>query len=136
MKNLWSNPAAEARNEVRECDRRIKLLQQEVEALEHDLAGWKKRRSYYAISLACIISVWIGLLILDTYAESGQVLGVGSLALSFLVLFGFISVVCGFLFESVLQLKSEIETDLRAARKKLIKESRRKTLLEIRAERK
>lgn len=136
MKNLWSNPAAEARDEVRECDRRIKLLQQEVEALEHDLAGWKKRRTYYAISLACIISVWIGLLILDTYAESGQVLGVGSLALSFLVLFGFISVVCGFLFESVLQLKSEIETDLRTARKKLVKESRRKTLLEIRAERK
>ena len=136
MKNLWSNPAAEARNEVRECDRRIKLLQQEVEALEHDLVAWKKRRSYYAISLACIISVWVGLLILDTYAESGQVLGVGALALSFLVLFGFISVVCGFLFESVLQLKSEIETDLRATRKKLLKETRRKTLLEIRAERK
>ena len=136
MKNLWSNPAAEARNEVRECDRRIEMLQQEVEALEHDLVAWKKRRSYYAISLACIISVWVGLLILDTYAESGQVLGVGPLALSFLVLFGFISVVCGFLFESVLQLKSEIETDLRTARKKLIKESRRKTLLEIRAERK
>ena len=136
MKNLWSNPAAEARNEVRECDRRIKMLQQEVEALEHDLVGWKKRRMYYAISLACIISVWIGLLILDTYTESGQVLGVEALALSFLVLFGFVSVVCGFLFESVLQLKSEIETDLRAARKKLIKESRRKTLLEIRAERK
>ena len=136
MKNLWSNPAAEARNEVRECDRRIKLLQQEVEALEHDLVAWKKRRSYYAISLACIISVWVGLLILDTYDESGQVLGVTALALSFLVLFGFISVVCGFLFESVLQLKSEIETDLRAARKKLIKETRRKTLLEIRAERK
>lgn len=136
MKNLWSNPAAEARNEVRECDRRIKMLQQEVEALEHDLVGWKKRRMYYAISLACIISVWIGLLILDTYTESGQVLGVEALALSFLVLFGFVSVVCGFLFESVLQLKSEIETELRAARKKLIKESRRKTLLEIRAERK
>lgn len=136
MKNLWSNPAAEARNEVRECDRRIKMLQQEVEALEHDLVGWKKRRMYYAISLACIISVWIGLLILDTCTESGQVLGVEALALSFLVLFGFVSVVCGFLFESVLQLKSEIETDLRAARKKLIKESRRKTLLEIRAERK
>lgn len=136
MKNLWSNPAAEARNEVRECDRRIKMLQQEVEALEHDLVGWKKRRMYYAISLACIISVWIGLLILDTYTESGQVLGVEALALSFLVLFGFVSVVCGFLFESVLQLKSEIETDLRAARKKLIKETRRKTLLEIRAERK
>lgn len=136
MKNLWSNPAAEARNEVRECDRRIKMLQQEVEALEHDLVGWKKRRMYYAISLACIISVWIGLLILDTYTESGQVLGAEALALSFLVLFGFVSVVCGFLFESVLQLKSEIETDLRAARKKLIKESRRKTLLEIRAERK
>ena len=136
MKNLWSNPAAEARNEVRECDRRIKMLQQEVEVLEHDLVCWKKRRMYYAISLACIISVWIGLLILDTYTESGQVLGVEALALSFLVLFGFVSVVCGFLFESVLQLKSEIETDLRAARKKLIKESRRKTLLEIRAERK
>lgn len=136
MKNLWSNPAAEARNEVRECDRRIKMLQQEVEALEHDLVGWKKRRMYYAISLACIISVWIGLLILDTCTESGQVLGVEALALSFLVLFGFVSVVCGFLFESVLQLKSEIETDLRAARKKLIKETRRKTLLEIRAERK
>lgn len=136
MKNLWSNPAAEARNEVRECDRRIKMLQQEVEALEHDLVGWKKRRMYYAISLACIISVWIGLLILDTYTESGQVLGVEALALSFLVLFGFVSVVCGFLFESVLQLKSEIETELRAARKKLIKETRRKTLLEIRAERK
>ena len=136
MKNLWSNPAAEARNEVRECDRRIKMLQQEVEALEHDLVGWKKRRMYYAISLACIISVWIGLLILDTYTESGQVLGVEALALSFLVLFGFVSVVCGFLFESVLQLKSEIETDLRAARKKLIKETLRKTLLEIRAERK
>lgn len=136
MKNLWSNPAAEARNEVRECDRRIKMLQQEVEALEHDLVGWKKRRMYYAISLACIISVWIGLLILDTCTESGQVLGVEALALSFLVLFGFVSVVCGFLFESVLQLKSEIETELRAARKKLIKETRRKTLLEIRAERK
>lgn len=136
MKNLWSNPAAEARNEVRECDRRIKMLQQEVEALEHDLVGWKKRRMYYAISLACIISVWIGLLILDTYTESGQVLGVEALALSFLVLFGFVSVVCGFLFESVLQLKSEIETELRATRKKLIKETRRKTLLEIRAERK
>lgn len=136
MKNLWSNPAAEARNEVRECDRRIKMLQQEVEALEHDLVGWKKRRMYYAISLACIISVWIGLLILDTYTESGQVLGVEALALSFLVLFGFVSVVCGFLFESVLQLKSEIETDLRAARKKLIKETRLKTLLEIKAERK
>lgn len=136
MKNLWSNPAAEARNEVRECDRRIKMLQQEVEALEHDLVGWKKRRMYYAISLACIVSVWIGLLILDTYTESGQVLGVEALALSFLVLFGFVSVVCGFLFESVLQLKSEIETELRAARKKLIKETRRKTLLEIRAERK
>ena len=136
MKNLWSNPAAEARNEVRECDRRIKMLQQEVEALEHDLVAWKKRRMYYAISLACIISVWIGLLILDTYTDSGQVLGVEALALSFLVLFGFVSVVCGFLFESVLQLKSEIETDLRAARKKLIKETRRKTLLEIRAERK
>lgn len=136
MKNLWSNPAAEARNEVRECDRRIKMLQQEVESLEHDLVGWKKRRMYYAISLACIISVWVGLLILDTYTESGQVLGVEALALSFLVLFGFVSVVCGFLFESVLQLKSEIETDLRAARKKLIKETRRKTLLEIRAERK
>lgn len=136
MKNLWSNPAAEARNEVRECDRRIKMLQQEVESLEHDLVDWKKRRMYYAISLACIISVWIGLLILDTYTESGQVLGVEALALSFLVLFGFVSVVCGFLFESVLQLKSEIETELRAARKKLIKETRRKTLLEIRAERK
>ena len=136
MKNLWSNPAAEARNEVRECDRRIKLLQQEVEALEHDLVGWKKRRSYYAISLACIISVWGGLLILDTSLESGQVLGVKMLALSFLVFFGFVSVVCGFLFESVLQLKSEIETDLRATRKKLLKETRRKTLLEIRAERK
>ena len=136
MKNLWSNPAAEARNEVWECDRRINLLQQEVEALEHDLVGWKKRRTYYAISLACIISVWVGLLILDTYLESGQVLGVKMLALSFLVFFGFVSVVCGFLFESVLQLKSEIETDLRAARKKLIKETRRKTLLEIRAERK
>lgn len=136
MKNLWSNPAAEARNEVRECDRRIKMLQQEVEALEHDLVDWKKRRMYYAISLACIITVWIGLLILDTYTESGQVLGVEALALSFLVLFGFVSVVCGFLFESVLQLKSEIETELRAARKKLIKETRRKTLLEIRAERK
>lgn len=136
MKNLWSNPAAEARNEVRECDRRIKMLQQEVEALEHDLVGWKKRRMYYAISLACIISVWIGLLILDTYTESGQVLGVEALALSFFVFFGFVSVVCGFLFESVLQLKSEIETELRATRKKLIKETRRKTLLEIRAERK
>lgn len=136
MKNLWSNPAAEARNEVRECDRRIKMLQQEVEALEHDLVGWKKRRMHYAISLACIITVWIGLLILDTYTESGQVLGVEALALSFLVLFGFVSVVCGFLFESVLQLKSEIETELRATRKKLIKETRRKTLLEIRAERK
>lgn len=136
MKNLWSNPAAEARNEVRECDRRIKLLQQEVEALEHDLIGWKKRRSYYAISLACIITVWGGLLILDTQLGSGQVLGAKALALSFLVFFGFVSVVCGFLFESVLQLKSEIETDLRTARKNLIKESRRKTLLEIRAERK
>lgn len=136
MKNLWSNPAAEARNEVRECDRRIEMLQQEVDALEHDLVGWKKRRSYYAISLACIISVWAGLLILDTSLESGQVLGVKMLALSSLVFFGLVSVVCGFLFESVLQLKSEIETDLRAARKKLIKESRRKTLLEIRAERK
>lgn len=136
MKNLWSNPAAEARNEVRECDRRIKTLQQEVEALEHDLVAWKKRRSHYAISLACIISVWVGLLILDTSLESGQVLGVKMLALSFLVFFGLVSVVCGFLFESVLQLKSEIEADLRAARKKLIKESRRKTLLEIRAERK
>ena len=136
MKNLWSNPAAEARNEVRECDRRIEMLQQEVDALEHDLVGWKKRRSYYAISLACIISVWAGLLILDTSLESGQVLGVKMLALSFLVFFGFVSVVCGFLFESVLQLKSEIETDLRTARKKLIKETRRKTLLEIRAERK
>ena len=136
MKNLWSNPAAEARNEVWECDRRINQLQQEVEALEHDLVGWKKRRLYYAISLACIISVWGGLLILGTYLESGQVLGVKALALSFLVFFGFVSVVCGFLFESVLQLKSEIEPDLRAARKKLLKESRRKTLLEIRAERK
>lgn len=136
MKNLWSNPAAEARNEVRECDRRIEMLQREVDALEHDLVGWKKRRTYYAISLACIISVWVGLLILDTYLESGQVLGVKMLALSFLVFFGFVSVVCGFLFESVLQLKSEIETDLRTARKKLIKETRRKTLLEIRAERK
>ena len=136
MKNLWSNPAAEARNEVWECDRRIKLLQQEVDALEHDLVGWKKRRSYYAISLACIISVWAGLLILDTSLESGQVLGVKALALSFLVFFGLVSVVCGFLFESVLQLKSEIETDLRATRKKLLKETRRKTLLEIRAERK
>lgn len=136
MKNLWSSPAAEARNEVRECDRRIEMLQQEVEALEHDLVGWKKRRTHYAISLACIISVWAGLLILDTYAESGQVLGVKVLALSFLMFFGFVSVVCGFLFESVLQLKSEIETDLRAARKKLLKETRRKTLLEIRAERK
>lgn len=136
MKNLWSNPAAEARNEVRECDRRIEMLQQEVDALEHDLVGWKKRRSYYAISLACIISVWAGLLILDTSLESGQVLGVKMLALSSLVFFGLVSVVCGFLFESVLQLKSEIETDLRAARKKLIKETRRKTLLEIRAERK
>ena len=136
MKNLWSNPAAEARNEVRECDRRIKLLQQEVEALEHDLIGWKKRRSYYAISLACIITVWGGLLILDTQLGSGQVLGAKALALSFLVFFGFVSVVCGFLFESVLQLKSEIETDLRAARKKLVKETRLRTLLEIRAERK
>ena len=136
MKNLWSNPAAEARNEVRECDRRIKQLQQEVESLEHDLVAWKKRRSYYAISLACIISVWAGLLILDTQFGSGQVLGAKMLALSFLVFYGFVSVVCGFLFESVLQLKSEIETELRAARKKLIKESRRKTLLEIRAERK
>ena len=136
MKNLWSNPAAEARNEVRECDRRIEMLQQEVDALEHDLVGWKKRRTYYAISLACIISVWAGLLILDTSLESGQVLGVKMLALSFLVFFGFVSVVCGFLFESVLQLKSEIETDLRATRKKLLKETRRKTLLEIRAERK
>lgn len=136
MKNLWSNPAAEARNEVRECDRRIKHLRQEVESLEHDLVAWKKRRSYYAISLACIISVWAGLLILDTYAESGQVLGAKALALSFFVFFGFVSVVCGFLFESVLQLKSEIETDLRATRKKLLKETRRKTLLEIKAERK
>ena len=136
MKNLWSNPAAEARNEVRECDRRIEMLQQEVDALEHDLVGWKKRRSYYAISLACIITVWGGLLILDTQLGSGQVLGVKMLALSFLVFFGFVSVVCGFLFESVLQLKSEIETDLRATRKKLLKETRRKTLLEIRAERK
>lgn len=136
MKNLWSNPAAEARDGVRECDRRIKQLEQEVESLEHDLACWKKRRSYYAISLACIITVWGGLLILDTYAESGQVLGVKMLALSFLVFFGFVSVVCGFLFESVIQLKSEIETDLLTARKRLIKETRRKTLLEIRAERK
>jgi hypothetical protein len=136
MKNLWSNPAAEARNEVRECDRRIKLLQQEVEALEHDLIGWKKRRSYYAISLACIITVWGGLLILDTQLGSGQVLGAKALALSFLVFFGFVSVVCGFLFESVLQLKSEIETDLRAARKNLLKETRLRTLLEIKAERK
>lgn len=136
MKNLWSNPAAEARNEVRECDRRIEMLQQEVDALEHDLVGWKKRRSYYAISLACIISVWAGLLILDTSLESGQVLGVKMLALSSLVFFGLVSVVCGFLFESVLQLKSEIEADLRTARKKLLKETRRKTLLEIRAERK
>lgn len=136
MKNLWSNPAAEARNEVRECDRRIKQLQQEVESLEHDLVAWKKRRSYYAISLACIISVWAGLLILDTYAESGQVLGVKLLALSFLVLFGFVSVASGFFFEAAIQLKSEIETELRATRKKLIKETRRKTLLEIRAERK
>ena len=136
MKNLWSNPAAEARNDLQECDRRIEQFQREVEALEHDLVGWKKRRSRYAISLACIISVWIGLLIMDAYFESGQVLGVKTLALSFLVFFGFVSVVCGFLFESVLQLKSEIETDLRDARKKLIKESRRRTLLEIRAERK
>ena len=136
MNNLWSNPAAEARNEVRECDRRIKQLQQEVEALEHDLIGWKKRRSYYAISLACIITVWAGLLILDTGLESGQVLGVKVLALSFLVFFGLVSVVGGFLFESVLQLKSEIETDLRAARKKLLKETRLRTLLEIKAERK
>ena len=136
MENLWSNPAAEARNEVRECDRRINQLQQEVEALEHDLVGWKKRRSYYAISLACIITVWAGLLILDTQLGSGEVLGAKTLALSFFVFFGFISVVCGFLFESVLQLKSEIETDLRAARKKLIKETRLKTLLEIKAERK
>lgn len=136
MKNLWSNPAAEARYEVRECDRRIKMLQQEVESLEHDLVGWKKRRMYYAISLACIITVWAGLLILDTSLESGQVLGVKMLALSFFVFFGLVSVVCGFLFESVLQLKSEIETDLRATRKKLLKETRRKTLLEIRAERK
>ena len=136
MKNLWSNPAAEARNEVRECDRRIKLLQQEVEALEHDLVAWKKRRSYYAISLACIITVWGGLLILDTQLGSGQVLGAKALALSFLVFFGFVSVVCGFLFESVLQLKSEIETDLRAARKNLLKETRLRTLLEIKAERK
>ena len=136
MGNLWSDPAAEARYELQKCDRRIERLQQEVETLEHDFVGWKKRRSYYAISLACIISVWFGLLILDTQLESGQVLGVKTLALSFLVLFGFISVVCGFIFESVLQMKSEIETDLRATRKKLIKESRRRTLLEIRAERK
>ena len=136
MNSLWSNPAAEARNEVRECDRRINQLQQEVEALEHDLVGWKKRRSYYAISLACIITVWAGLLILDTGLESGQVLGVKVLALSFLVFFGLVSVVCGFLFESVLQLKSEIETDLRAARKKLLKETRLRTLLVIKAERK
>lgn len=136
MNNLWSNPAAEARNEVWECDRRIKQLQQEVESLEHDLVGWKKRRSYYAISLACIITVWAGLLILDTQLGSGQVLGAKTLALSFFVLFGFVSVVCGFFFESVLQLKSEIETDLRNARKKLLKETRLKTLLEIKAERK
>lgn len=136
MKNLWSNPAAEARDEVRECDRRIKQLRQEVESLEHDLVAWKKRRSYYAISLACIITVWAGLLTLDTYAESGQVLGVKALALSFLVLFGFVSVASGFFFEAAIQFKSEIETDLRAARKKLLKETRRKTLLEIRAERK
>ena len=135
MGNLWSDPAAEARYELQKCDRRIERLQQEVETLEHDFVGWKKRRSYYAISLACIISVWFGLLILDTQLESGQVLGVKTLALSFLVLFGFISVVCGFISESVLQMKSEIETDLRATRKKLIKESRRRTLLEIRAER-
>ena len=136
MKNLWSNPAAEARNEIWECDRRIKQLRQEVESLEHDLVGWKKRRSYYAISLACIITVWAGLLILDTWLGSGQVFGVKTLALSFLVFFGLVSVVCGFLFESVVQLKSEIETDLRAARKKLLKETRLKTLLEIKTERK
>lgn len=136
MKDLWSNPAGDARSELRECDRRIERLQKEVEALEHDLIGWKKRRSYYAISLACIISVWGGLLILDTQLASGHALGAKALALSFLVLFGFVAVVCGFFFESVLQLKSEIDGDLRVARRKLIKETRRKTLLEIRADRK
>ena len=86
--------------------------------------------------MACIISVWGGLLLLDTQLGSGHVLGAKALALSFLVLFGFVAVVCGFFFESVLQLKSEIEGDLRNARRKLVKETRRKTLLEIRADRK
>lgn len=135
MQNLWSNPAAEARNEIQKCDLRIKRLQQEVEALEHDFAGWKKRRSYYAISLACIILVWGGLLVLETQLGSGQAFSAKALTLSFVVLFGFVSVASGFFFEAALQLKSEIETDLRAARRKLIKETRRKTLLEIRAER-
>ena len=135
MQNLWSNPAAEARNEIQKCDLRIKRLQQEVEALEHDFAGWKKRRSYYAISLACIILVWGGLLVLETQLGSGQAFSAKALTLSFVVLFGFVSVASGFFFEAALQLKSEIETDLRVARKKLVKETRRKTLLEIRAER-
>ena len=136
MKNPWSNLAAEAQNEIQRCDLRIKRLQREVEALEQDFASWKKRRSYYAISLACIISVWIGLLLLETQLGSGQAFSATALALSFLVLFGFVSVVGAFFFEAALQLKSEIETDLRVARKKLVKETRRKTLLEIRAERK
>lgn len=135
MQNLWSNPAAEARDEVQACDLRIKRLQHEVEALEHDFASWKKRRSFYAISLACIISVWGGLLILESQLEAGQFFGVKAMVLSFLALFGFVSVACGFLFESTVKLKSEIESELRATRKKLIKETRRKTLLEIRAER-
>lgn len=136
MKSLWSNPAAEAQNEIQKCDLRIKRLQQEVEALEHDFISWKKRRSYYAVSLACIISVWGGLLLLETQLESGQAFSATALALSFAVLFGFVSVAGAFFFEAALQLKSEIETDLRVARKKLVKETRRKTLLEIRAERK
>ena len=135
MNNLWSNPAEEAQREIQKCDLRIKRLQKEVEALEHDFASWKKRRSYYAISLACIISVWGGLLVLETQLWSGQAFSATALALSFLVLFGFASVAGAFFFEAALQLKSEIETDLRVARKKLVKETRRKTLLEIRAER-
>lgn len=135
MKDQWSNPAVEARKEIQRCDLRIKRLQQEIEALEHDFAGWKKRRAYYAISLACIISVWGGLLVMETSLESGQALGAKALALSFAVLFAFVAVACGFFFEAVLQLKSEIEGELRDARRKLIKETRRKALLEIGAER-